>query len=114
MTRRAKVGVGEATRGRATTMGNPYALITTIPREGGFDLVVSSNSRATTEDGNKSVTVRFREDHGPRIGERVMMAGRLVKVAEKRFDSAGRIMVMDEDTHAWMPWEAENAGRAGR
>lgn len=69
MTRRAKVGFGEPTRGKATTTCNTYALITTIPREGGFDVVVSSNSRATAEGGERSVTVRFREDHGPRTGE---------------------------------------------
>ena len=105
MRNRAGAGFGEATRGKATTMGNPYALITTIPREGGFDVVVSSNGKETTEGGERSATIRFREDHGPRIGERVMVNGRLVKVADKRWDQSGALHVMDEDTRAWTPWE---------
>lgn len=104
MTRRPMAGFGEETRGRATTMGNPYALITTIPREGGFDVVVGTKGRATAEGGERTVVVHFREDHGPRVGERVMVGHRLVKVADRRYDQAGRLHLLDEDTHAWVPW----------
>lgn len=98
-----------ANAGEATTVGNPHALVTTIPRDGGFDVVVSSNGGATTEDGQRTVTVRFREDHGPRVGERVMLRGRLVKVADKRWDQAGRLQVFDEDLRVWEPWGATDA-----
>ena len=100
----ATVGFGDATKGKATTMGNPYALLTTIPRDGGFDLVVSAKGGAATEGGERTVTLRFREDHGPRVGERVMVRHRLVKVAGRRYDQAGRLQIMDEDTGTWEPW----------
>lgn len=104
MTPRETTGFGDPTRGRATTMGNPYALLTTIPRDGGFDLVVSAKGDATTEGGERTVTLHFRNDHGPRIGERVMVGHHLVKVADKRYDSTGRLQLLDEDTRAWEPW----------
>lgn len=107
MTRRAATGFGDPTRGQATTMGNPYALFTTIPRDGGFDVVVGASGRETDERGERTVTIRFREDHGPRIGERVMVGHRLVKVADKRFDRDGRIQLLDEDTRTWEPWSAQ-------
>ena len=37
---RDKVGFGEPTKGKATTTSNQYVRVTTIPRDGGFDLVV--------------------------------------------------------------------------
>ena len=109
MRSRAGAGFGEATRGKATTMGNPYALITTVPRDGGFDVVVSFEAKdreavRATEGGERSATIRFREDHGPRIGERVMIGRSLVKVADKRYDQSGAIHVLDEDTRAWHKW----------
>lgn len=104
MTPRATTGFGDATKGKTTTMGNPYALFTTIPRDGGFDLVVSAKGNATTEGGERTVTLHFREDHGPRIGERVMVNHRLVKVADRRYDQAGRLQLLDEDLGTWEPW----------
>ena len=104
MRRGAEAGFGEATRGRATTMGNPYALFTTIPRDGGFDVVVGARGGARDESGEQTVTLHFRRDHGPRIGERVMVNHRLVKVADKRYDATGRIQLLDEDTGTWEPW----------
>lgn len=104
MRQRATTGFGEATQGQATTMGNPYALFTTIPRDGGFDVIVGARGRARTEDGESTVTIHFREGHGPRIGERVMVGRRLVKVADRRYDQTGRLQLLDEDTGTWEPW----------
>lgn len=104
MSSKATVGFGEPARGHATTMGNPYALFTTIPRDGGFDVVVGAKGGATTEGGEATVTLHFREDHGPRIGERVMVNHRLVKVADRRYDQTGRLQLLDEDLGTWDPW----------
>ncbi len=89
---------------KAETMSNELARFTTIPREGGFDVVVGSKGDATTDDGERTVTIRFREDHGPRIGERVMIGHRSVKVADRRYDQTGALHVLDEDTRAWFRW----------
>lgn len=101
---RDKVGFGKQSETCATTTRNEHARVTTIPRKNGFDVVVGSVRGLKTENGDSTVTIRFREDHGPRIGERVMVNGRLVKIADKRWDQAGALHVMDEDTRAWLAW----------
>lgn len=104
---REKIGFGDMSREQATTTSNAHVRVTTIPRAGGFDVVVGSKGPATTEHGEATVTLHFREDQGPRIGERVMVGRTLVKVAEKRFDQRGALQVMDEDTRAWFKWPSE-------
>lgn len=98
-------GFGRPTEGQTTTMGNPYARFTTIPRDGGFDVIVGAKGDAKTEAGDSTVTIHFRDDHGPRIGERVMVGKRLAKVADRRYDQAGRLQLLDEDTRIWEPWD---------
>ena len=102
--RRDKVGFGKQSKEQATTTRNEHARVTTIPREDGFDVVVGSVHGLKTEGGESTVTLRFRDDHGPRIGERVLIGHTLVKVADKRYDQSGALHVMDEDTKAWMRW----------
>lgn len=102
--RRDKVGFGRQSREQATTTRNEHARVTTIPREDGFDVVVGSVHGLKTEGGESTVTLHFRNDHGPRIGERVMIGRSLVKVADRRYDQSGAIHVLDEDTKAWHKW----------
>ena len=70
----------------------------------GSTLVVSAKNGLMFEDGSKVKKLVLRSDYGPRIGERVMCGKTLVKVAQKRYDSDYRLMVMDEDTKAWFAW----------
>lgn len=102
--RRGDDGFDGQSREQATTTRNEYVRVTTIPRDGGFDVVVGSVYRLKTESGESTVTLHFRNDHGPRIGERVMIGRTLVKVADKRYDQSGTIHVLDEDTKAWHKW----------
>lgn len=101
---RDKIGFGDMSREQATTTSNAHVRVTTIPRHDGFDVVVGSKGSAKTEQGEATVTLHFRNDHGPRIGERVMIGRSLVKVADKRYDQSGAIHVLDEDTKAWHKW----------
>ena len=101
---RDKVGFGRQSKEQMTTMRNEHARVTTIPREDGFDVVVGSVHGLKTEGGESTVTLHFRNDHGPRIGERVMIGRSLVKVADKRHDQKGGLQLLDEDTRAWFPW----------
>lgn len=49
-----------------------------------------------------------RPKRGPRLGEREMVGGRLVKVLSKKYDHRGRLLVLDEDTGHWLVWPTEN------
>ena len=49
-----------------------------------------------------SITLHVRGSMVPRKGSRVMAEGRLVKVAERRYnEESGRMWLLDEDTHVW-------------
>ena len=96
---------------RATTRNSSYfARFSTTPVQGGCDITVEALHGMTFENGDTSLTLRLRRNHGPRVGERVMVGRTLVKVLEKRYDQAGNLMLLDEDTKAWFQWEGEEIG----
>lgn len=85
-----------------------FARIEVVTVDGGADV------RVTARDGmvvmpeidadGRCATVRLRREVGPREGRRVKVAGRLIEVARRRFDEAGRLWLQDADTKAWLPW----------
>ena len=82
-----------------------YADINVSELDGGCDITLTALDGMMFEDGSTTMTLHLRSDHGPRIGERVMVGRTLVKVLEKRYDQDGRLMLLDEDTKAWFAWE---------
>ena len=76
--------------------------VTEVETDEGVDLTIECEGVALTEQTDKgTVVVRLRNGDGPRIGERIMCHGRLIKVADKRYDDDAKLWVMDEDTLAW-------------
>lgn len=70
----------------------------------GFDITVNVDDGyyVDLERGdNDEVVVRMREKRPPRIGERRMVHGRLIKVAQVRYDAGGNRWLLDADTMAW-------------
>lgn len=105
------VGFGDETsrRGRTTTM-NAFASFTTTPVPGGADVTVEARRgylvMPEADVLGDEVVIHLRKDMGPRVGERVKVGRRLVKVKDRRIDSGGRLMLLDEDDGAWYAWEA--------
>ena len=90
---------------RARTMNSNYFVrMETTPSHGGCDLTISALRGLTFEDGSTSMNLHLRKEHGPRIGERVMVNGVLVKVLDKRYGDNGSLLLLDEDTKAWHKW----------
>lgn len=102
-----KIGFGEQSRRATTRNSNYFARFSTTPTNGGCDIVVEAVRGMTFEDGGTSVTLHLRKDHGPRVGERVMVGRTLVKVLDRRYDQSGNLMLLDEDTKAWHQWKGE-------
>lgn len=76
--------------------------VTEEETDDGVDLTIECGGAALVEQIDKgTVVVRLRNGDGPRIGERIMRHGRLIKVADKRYDDDAKLWVMDEDTKAW-------------
>jgi len=75
------------------------------PARHGSVLKITAMNGLTFEDGSTELEVALMNDHGPRVGERVMCGKTLVKVAQRRYDANQRLMVMDEDTKAWFIWD---------
>lgn len=100
------VGFGDeqSRRGR-TVNGNYFIRVTTVPCAGGADITIETKHGLKFSDGSTTLTKHVRKEFGPRIGERVMLHGRLVKVADRYWDSSGRLLLFDEDTQAWCIWE---------
>lgn len=76
--------------------------------DGGIDLTVHATDGmkidlidAIVEQGSE-VTLHLRDYDVPREGSRVMTDGRLVKVAGRRYDGAGKLWLLDEDTRVWV------------
>ena len=82
--------------------------IEVTPVKGGVDIKVIADEGMKvdaidqrTEQGD-SITLHVRDYDVPRKGSCVMVGGRLVKVAERRYNEAsGQLWVFDEDTHVW-------------
>lgn len=100
------IGFGEPSKRGRTVNGNYFIRVTTTPCVGGADVLIETRHGLMFDDGTTERVERIRKDLGPRIGERSMVCGMLVKVADKRYDDSGSLWVMDEDTRAWLPWEA--------
>ena len=100
------IGFGDeqSRRGR-TVNGNYFIRVTTVPCAGGADITIETKHGLKFSDGSTTLTKHVRREFGPRIGERVMLHGRLVKVADKRYDRSGNLQILDEDTQAWCIWE---------
>lgn len=99
------VGFGDAySKASRTSTRNYYIRVTTIPVKGGADVVIEGLHHLIFSDGEMQKVLHLREDYGPRIGERVMCNGKLIKVKQKRWGGGGRLEVLDEDTQTWMIW----------
>lgn len=72
--------------------------------EDGVKLVIEALNGLTFEDGGTAMEVVPSTDRLPRVGERVMCNGRLVKVKERKFNSEGSLMLYDEDMEEWCLW----------
>lgn len=101
--RRDVIGFGEGATG-ATTTSNRYVRVTTTPRAGGADVRIEALRGIRFEDGSTEQVIRLRADHGPRVGERVMVRGQLIKVRDRYYDHAGRLVLVDEDTKGTIIW----------
>lgn len=103
-----KVGMN-VTDPRATTRsGNYFARFATTPRKGGADVTITPRDgmvimpEVDVETG--AVTIRIRREVGPKPGRHVKVAGRLIEVHKRKYDSAGRLMLLDAITKDWFPW----------
>lgn len=87
---------------------NRFVKVITDTCDGGADIrIYACGSYVIDSDievGTGAVRMRLRHDTGPRVGQRVMVDGRLVKVKDRRWSDDGRLMLLDEDTRAWVPW----------
>ena len=87
-----------------TVYRSKYVEVTVDERENGCDLHVVPLMRTAdvTYGHGGCVDLHVRDIEIPRIGQRVMLGGRLVEVCDIRYDNAGRVHVMDTDTGAWI------------
>ena len=74
--------------------------------EDGVKLVIEALNGLTFEDDSTVMEVVPSTDKLPRVGQRVMCGGRLIKVKERKFNSAGTLMLFDEDMKEWCLWES--------
>lgn len=78
--------------------------VTSRRTDDGYDLTVRFDERyyVSIERGDDGeYVVYMREKKPPRIGERRMVHGRLIKVAQVRYDRSGNRWLLDADTMAW-------------
>lgn len=84
---------------------NAFVHIETRPVAGGADFRIVARRghiiAPEVEHETGEVTIRVRKTMGPRIGETIMVGHRAMIVADRRWDSHGRLQVLDEDTHTW-------------
>lgn len=74
--------------------------------EDGVKLVIETLNGLTFEDDSTVMEVVPSTDRLPRVGQRVMCGGRLIKVKERKFNNAGTLMLFDEDMKEWCLWES--------
>ena len=74
--------------------------------EDGVKLVIEALNGLTFEDGSTVMEVVPSTDRLPRVGQRVMCGGRLIKVKERKFNSEGSLMLFDEDMEEWCLWQS--------
>lgn len=75
-----------------------------IATEDGVKLVIEALNGLTFDDGSTVMEVSPRMERLPRVGERVMCNGKLIKVKERKFNGSGTLMLLDEDTEEWCLW----------
>lgn len=84
---------------------NAFIRIETRPVAGGADVrIVARRGHIIAPEIDREtgeVAIHLRKDVGPRIGETIMVGHRAVIVADRRWNSHGRLQVLDEDTHTW-------------
>lgn len=78
-----------------------HATIEEYISDGGSDIVLRAAEGMTFEDGSTEMVLHVRADHGPKIGDTVVIRGRTFTVADRRYSSDHTLWVMDEDTRAW-------------
>lgn len=82
--------------------------MSTVDVDGGYDIVVSlvdGHHIAAIQQDDDVVTIRVRDERMPSIGETVMVEvapgqRRPIIVRERRWDSDGRLWLVDRDTQA--------------
>lgn len=72
--------------------------------EGGVFLTITAVDGLTFEDGTVTKTLAILEDHGPKVGQRVMCGRQLIKVKQRWYDEYHNLWLMDEDTKATYKW----------
>ena len=99
------VGFGEQSKRASTHNSNWFARFTTTPCLEGARVTVECLHGMRFADGEtKKELVMVRARREPRVGQRVRIDGRMIKVARKRRDHAGRLELLDEDTRQWVIW----------
>ena len=104
------VGFGDELSRRATTRTmNAFVQVSTKPVPGGADIRIEARRgyvvMPEVDADTGEVVIRTRKDAGPRIGESVMVGKRHVTVKKRRWDSYGRLQILDADTGAWVAVE---------
>ncbi len=106
----AKVGYGdEYSSTRRTAVSNAFCRMECTPVDGGAELRIFGRAGqhvvdAEIDEGG-AVVLHLRNHPIPRKGQQVRVAsGRVVTVAEIRWDARGHLQILDEDLHTWEPW----------
>lgn len=94
--------------GGVTRVLDRHAKVEVTPVPKGADVVIRPRDGYVVvpevdADTGRAI-VRVRREVGPRIGQRVKVGGTLIEVAERRYDSTGRLMLHDALTGGWHPW----------
>ena len=107
------VGFGHVSTKVPTTTRNAHVRVTTIPVDGGADVVIEALGKrrvypqAEVSSDGRSCTIHLSDYDTPRIGQRVCIGRMLAKVAGVRFDDSGHCFVIDEDTGAQLRWPGD-------
>ena len=83
---------------------NNFEVSERVTEDGGI-LEIKTRHGLMFEDGSTVKEIVAGKNMEPRIGEMVRCGSILVKVSHKRYDSNGRLWLMDEDTRAWFRWQ---------
>lgn len=85
---------------------NAFIRLETHPVAGGADVrVVARRGHVIAPEIDQDtgeVIIHLRKNVGPRVGETVMIDHRAIVVADRRWDSHGRLQLLDEDMNTWI------------
>lgn len=97
---------------------NAFADVVTRVVDGGADITISALRdfcvMPELEETDDGVTIHLRRSAGPHIGEQIMVGKRSVTVADRRWDSHGRMQVRDEDSGVWYVYDQDGRRNRGR